>query len=246
MTIDTNPRAVLGGNHPPEATPFERAEKEIGDLYDEAKLWLDGAAVEGEEVAGGLSNLLNLLRGAEKAADAAREAEKKPFLEAGRAVDAKFGPVIKRAKLAQDGCKKALAPWLEQKEAEKRAAAEVARREAEEKARAAEAAIRAASAANLEEREKAEALVKDAKRAEAKASKAEHDTAKAVGGIGRAVSLRPTYTPVLVDVKEALRHYWTAEHDEIVSLLNSLAARDVRAGARSIPGFDVIEEKKAV
>lgn len=244
--IAENPRAVIGGNMPPEPTPYEKAETEIGNLYDEAKLWLDGAVIATQGQADDIANLLNMLRAAEKKADEARKVEKEPHLEAGRAVDAKFKPLLERAKLATDGCKKALAPWLAKLEAEKAAKAEAARKEADEKRKAAEDAIRAAQAADLAEREKAEALLKEAKKADAAASRAEKDTAKAGGATGRAISLRTEYRPVLVNEMAARRHYYETAHDELLAFLQSLAERDVRAGKREIPGFNVISEQKAV
>lgn len=241
-----NPRAVMGGNMPPEPTPYEQAEKDIGNLYDEAVQYLDGEPVNSQGVADDIANLLNMLRAAEKKAEEARKAEKEPHLEAGRAVDAKFKPLLERAKQAGEACKKAIAPWLAKLEAEKRAAAEKARQEAEEKRRIAEEAIRARDAANLEQAAAAEALLKEAKKAEAAASRAEKDGAKAGNGIGRAVSLRTEYRPVLVDELAARRHYYETRHAELLAFLQSLAEQDVRAGKREIPGFDIITEQKAV
>jgi hypothetical protein len=71
-------------------------------------------------------------------------------------VDATYKPLLERAKRMQVGLKAALAPWLHQREAEQRAAAEAARREAEQARLAAAEALRQADAANLTEREAAE------------------------------------------------------------------------------------------
>ena len=245
--FEPNPRASIGGNMPPEPTPFEKADAEVSKLYDEAKLWLDGAKVDSQPLADGIANLLNMLRAAEKSADAARKAEKEPHDKAAKAVDAKFKPILEKAKLATDACKKALTPWLAHLEAEKAAKAEAARREAEEKRRAAEEAIRARDAANLEQTASAEALLKEAQKAERAASRAENDTAKAGhGALGRAVSLRTVHTPVMTDPRAAVLHYWTANRDEMVALLQTFAERDVRAGKREIPGFEIRTEQKAV
>ena len=45
MDVDANPRAVIGDNVPPEPTPFDLSWAEITDLFDEAKLWMDGEPV---------------------------------------------------------------------------------------------------------------------------------------------------------------------------------------------------------
>ncbi|WP_188260828.1 hypothetical protein [Azospirillum tabaci] len=242
-----NPRAVIGSNGAPEPTPFEKSEAEVSKLYDEAALWLDGATVDSQELADGIANLLNMIRAAEKAADAARKADKEPHLKAGQAVDAAYKPILEKAKLATDACKKALAPWLEKLEAEKRAAAEKARQDADEKRRAAEAAIRARDAANLEQAAAAEALLKEAQKAERAATKAENDGAKAGNGqFGRAVSLRTIHAPVMTDPRAAVLHYWAANRDEMTAILQGFAERDVRAGKRDIPGFEIRTEQKAV
>lgn len=238
--------ATIGHNNPPPPTPYEQAEKEITDLYGEATLWLDGAVVDNQDLADGLGNLLNLIRAAEKKADTARKEEKQPHMDAAKAVDDKYRPLIEQAKRATDGCKAALAPWLAKVEAEKRAREEAARREAEEKARLAREALQSADVFNLAEREHAESLVKAAKKAEAKAKAAAKDGAKAGGAIGRVATLRTTYTPVLTDAREAIRHYWLANNAEIIELLRELAAKDVRAGKREIPGFRIEEQTTVV
>lgn len=240
----------IGHNMPPEPTPFEKARDRIDELYDEAKLWLDGKPVDSPEVADGLANMLSLLRTAHNAADEARKAENEPFDKAKAEVQARYAPLIADTKavkgktvLAQEIIKKALAPWLAKVEAEKRAAAEAARREAEEKQRAAQEAMRATQAADLAAREEAERLLKEANKADKAAGRAERDTARTGGGMGRAVSLRTRYVPVLADPVLAARHYWQERRADMEALLMQLASEDVRAGKRDIPGFEIREER---
>lgn len=237
---------MIGHNNPPEPTPFELAKEKVDTVCMEARHWLDGAAVNDEKTAGSVSNLLNLLRDAEKKAEAARKEEKQPYLDAGRTIDAKYKELTDQVELAVGACKKALQPWLIAQEAKKKEEAERARREADEKARAAQEALRATAAESLVEKEKAEALYKEAKKAEKVALSAAKETAKADGGIGRAVSLRTEYVPVLTDEKAAARHYWTTDKHSFLDLLKTLASRDVRMGKREIPGFEIKEEKRAV
>ncbi|MBF9233955.1 hypothetical protein [Microvirga alba] len=237
--------ATIGHNNPPEPTPFDLAESSILGLFDEAKHWLDGEGVNSEADANGVSKLLDMIRKAKKVADEARAEEKRPHDEAAKEVQEKYKPLLTRCDLASDACKKALAPWLEKLEAEKRAKAEAARKEADEKARIAQEAIRAAQATDLAAREEAEALIKEAKRAEVAATRAENDKAHAKGG-ARAVTLRTTYRPTLTNGVEAARHYWAVRREECEAFFLSLAEKDVRAGKHTIPGFDVVEEKAAV
>lgn len=250
MNADLNPRAVIGANNPPLSL-FEKAQQETDAIYGEAKNWLDGAKVDSPDLADGIGKLLNMLRATEKSVDWARTEEKRPFDEGAKEVQARYKPLLDRLKLASDGCKSSLAPWLTKLEDEKRAAAEKARKEAEEKAAAAQAALRAADVANLEARAAAEELVKQAKKAESAANRAESDTAKASGGAGRAVSLRTSYHAEVTDYTAAARHFWKACPDEMRQFVQKLADDAVRTagkGAESItiPGVTIRVEKKAV
>ena len=244
--METQAAATIGHNQPPEPTPYEKVRDEIEELYTEAAGWLDGVAIETKGQADGVSTLINLIRDARKTADESRKLENEPYDTGKAEVQARYNPLLKRCDLAVDACKKAIAPWLEKEKAAKEAIAAKARAEAEEKQRIAEAAIRKASLDNLAEREKAEALLKDAKKAETEAKRAERDTAKAGMGIGRATSLRTTWRPVMTDPLAAIRHYWVQDQKAVALFLLTLAESDVRNGKREIPGFSVIEERVAV
>lgn len=242
-----NPRVVVGNNNPP--SPFEEAERKINDLYDEAKNWLDGAKVESQGVADEVGKLLNMLREAVNEADAARVKENEPFDEGKAVVQAKYAPLIADTKkqkgkaiLAIEGCKAALAPWLAKLRAEQEAAAKKAREEAEAKAAAAQAALRSADVSNLEEREKAEVLIQDAKKAERIATSTEKATAKVSGGGGRAISMTTTRVPVVKDYAAAARYLWTDPVGKVA--LTEAIDRFVRQAANplSIPGVEMVEE----
>lgn len=244
MADGNNPRVVLGNNNPP-ADALGAFTTHITDLRLEAGNWLDGSPIENQAQADEVSRLLDELRRARKDADAARAEEKKPHDDQAKAVQAKWKPLLDTADLAADGCKKALAPWLQKVEEQQRAAAEAARREAERQAEEARAALAAAAGNDIAAREEAEALVTQAKAAERAASKAEQERPQAHGG-ARATSLRTSYEPVLTNGVEAARHYWTAERDACEAFFLSLAQKDVRAGKRQIPGFEIREERHVV
>jgi hypothetical protein len=65
---------------------------------------------------------------------------------------------------------------------------------------------------------------------------------RAVTGNG----LRSSYRAVPSDLGAAASHYWKVRRADFQNFLEQLAAEDVRRGVRSIPGFDVIEEKTAI
>jgi hypothetical protein len=237
--------APAGHNNPPEPTAFDAFTAHIGDLFGEAKNFLDGQGIQSEAEATAVSSLLDQIRKAGKDADKARAEEKKPHDDAAKAVQSKWKPLLDRADLAVDTCKKVLAPWLAAKEAEARAAAEAARREAEEAARVAQEAMRQTSVTDLAAREEAEALVKAADKANAAANKAEKARPQAAGG-SRATTLRTHYRPELVNASDALRHYVATNPEAIKACLLSLAETDVRRSIRTIPGFTIHSEQTVV
>lgn len=235
----------IGANHPPPEDPFGAFDTHLSDLLGEARNFLDGAGVNSEGEAEAVSKLLDLIRTAGKDADKARAAEKRPHDDAGKAVQAKWKPLLDRAEIAVDACKKALTPWLQKKAAEQAAAAEVARREADARAAAAAGAMRQADATDLTAREAAEALVTDARLAEADATRAEKARPQAAGG-ARATTLRTSYRAEMTDAREALRHYLATQPDAIKASLQQLADADLRRAIRTIPGFTIHAEQTVV
>jgi hypothetical protein len=240
-----NPRIFQGANNPPEPSPFEGFDIHLTDLFEEAKNFLDGSGVNSDAEAEAVSKLLDMIRTAAKDADKARAAEKKPHDDAGKAVQAKWKPLLDRADMAVNTCKRVLAPWLTKKEAEARAVAEEARREAEARQAAAAEAVRQADLNDFAARDAAEALVKDAKKANADANRAEKARPQAAGG-ARATTLRSYFTAELTDARSALAHYVATNPEAIKACLQGLADTDVREGKRQIPGFTVHEEKRVV
>src|SRR5690349_4076026 len=106
VLADINPRAVIGGNNPPPS-PFEIAQKAVEDIYGEASMWLDGATVDSQELADGIGNLASELRKARKLADETRKIENKPFDDGKAEVQARYKPLLDKADLAIEACKKA-------------------------------------------------------------------------------------------------------------------------------------------
>ncbi|UHC16036.1 hypothetical protein LRS73_26755 [Methylobacterium currus] len=244
--------AAPGHNNPPAPTPFELSRDEIESLCGEARHWLDGAGVKTAAEADGVAKLLNLLRTAIKRADERRIAEAKPHDEAKAEIQARYGALIQdnksgkgKAVLAAEACRAALTAWLERQEAEKQAAATEARRVADERAREAALALQLSKPSDLEDREHAEDLAQEARRAEAAAGRAEKDRAVARGG-ARAVTLRTTYRAEVTDATAFARWAWVNCRDEIDTALADIASRQVAAGTRNIPGVAIHEDRKAV
>jgi len=237
--------ASIGHNNPPEPTPYDKCVEDVEAYYNEAKSWLDGDPIDSEPLADGVSKLLDSLRKLSKEVDACRKEEAKPFDDGKKEVQERYNPLLEKCKTAQDVCKKALTPWLEKLDAEKRAKEEAARKEAEEKRAAAQEEMRKAQeSADLEARERAEAMAKEAKKAEAAADRASKDKAHAKGG-ARAVGLRTVYEPEITDPVAAARHFWTVRRTQMDEFILTLARQEVDKGIRNIPGVVVHERKVA-
>lgn len=245
--------AQMGDNRPP--TPFEAISDKIQELYREAEMWLDGEPISTQGQADDLSNLKNMIREAEKEAEALRKEEVKPFDEGKKAVQDRYNPLIGKTTkikgktvLAVEMIGDALKPWLAKLAAEQAERERIAREEAEAKRRAAEEAARKAQAEadSLAAREARERAIAEAEEAEKAAKKVERDKPKTGGGIGRSTHLRTEYHPMLQNLEMALMHYLATRRGDVENFILGLAAADIRAGNHNIPGIETIEDQKVV
>lgn len=241
LSTTGNDRIKPGGN----LSPFDAISLKIDELYDEAKNWADGEPIANQDIADAVTAIYDALHEAGKEAEALRVEEVKPLDEAKAAIQAKFHPLIGDTKagkgkvvLGKAALNALLTDWRAEVKRQKDAAALKARLEAEEEARKAQEDMQA-SAGDLEARERAEEQLALAKEAERFASKLEK---RADTGNG----LRTVWLPELTDLNAAIKHYWSAKRDRFETLVTELAAEDVRAGKRAIPGFTIHETKKAI
>lgn len=243
--------APLGHNNPPEPTPLEAHTSNIEDLYAEAGMWLDGAAIENQGQADEVTRLYDMLDKAAKAADKQRAAEKKPHDDAAKAVQAVWKPLVDKADRAAKAAKTVLGKWMVAEQQRLHREAEEARKAAEAEAERARAEhLAAAQTGDLNAIEAAEQSIADAKAAERAATRA--DKAKPLAkaeGMSRALGLRTVWSAALSDepnaAQQLAKHYWQTRNAEVVEFYLSLARRDVTAGARAIPGIAITSEQVA-
>lgn len=176
-----------------------------------------------------LRNRLNELSGQ---ADKIRVKEKEPHLTAGKAVDEKWQPLVKKAKAGADEVKGAIVAWETEKLRRQR---ELERQQAEE-LRQQEEAHRAAEAAGAAPDANAEAEVA---------------LAPAPAPAPAPTPIQPTYGKAAsVSVKLVVQQVtdWKAlalymlEHPDMKAMLTTLAQRALDAGRTNIPGITT-EEK---
>jgi len=238
--------ARIGHNKP----PFDLSKELIESLYEEAKNWCDGDPIENQQQADMVQKLLRDIQAAEKEADQRRKEEQEPFKTEIDAIQARYNELIGNNKSVKgltvraiEACKAALAPWLKKVDEENRRRAEEARKEAEEKQRAAMEAMRQRQ--SLEDSERAEQAVREAKEAEAEARRLANARASAKGA-GRAVTLRDYYEPEIVSETEFARYLWTAHREMMADFLNGAAVKLVAAGVHKMPGVVVHHDRRPV
>lgn len=242
--------AVVGHNGAP-VTPFDTIKTKVDDLRLEAGNWLDGAEIENQAQADEIGKMLDMVRRLKTEAEAAKTAEKKPFMDAANEVQARYNTLTGETK-AQTGLlitieqtiKATLSKWLRKVAAEQEAARQEALRiEREAAAKAQEAIAHTHDTSDIEDREAALRDVDVARQAAIDLAAANKQKAQAQGG-ERAIGLRTVYRPEIVKLSDALKHYWMDRPDAFTDLVMQFARDDIRAGKRSgIPGVDIISEQ---
>lgn len=189
----------------------------------------DYAKVESDEQAARAQSLRSRLLELSRTADKRREELKKPHFEAGKAVDAKWQPMVKAAKEVADAIAKAMGAWETAK----------ARKIAEEQRRAQEAMLREAEEARLAQ--------EAGKPAPAPTLALEPvptppPTTQVRGAYGRAAAVKVVNVAKRISDKDALlKHYLT--DDKLWIFLFDLAQKDIGKGF-TVPGIEVAEERK--
>lgn len=267
---DENPRAVIGGNMPPEETPVQQLdgraaiEAHVGDTLTEAANWADGVALVNQGQADDVARIHRMLQQAVSLVDDAAAKEKKPHNDALTEIGAwQNGYTAKGLKKTPDGkLTKALlatsnlsAGWLRKQDDERKArekiAADLALKAAQEAMALREEAKVTTDIAVLDRAEDALADARTLLRAADGLSK---ERVRSGGGDGmRAMSLRSVWTAEIDGPGGwalAYGHYKTQPEfmDEFRALIQRWADRDARneaARGRGVPGFKFNEAKVA-
>lgn len=240
--------AAIGHNRPPaydeEAVAALLAEAER--IADAAGEWAK-AKIETETKAGELKDFLDAARKRLKEIDKRRTEDKKPHLEAGKAVDAAYKRITDVIERAGTLAKAPLEAYLKEQqkiaEERRRAEQEAARKAAEEAERERQIAERNANAAAMVEAEEKAAQAAAAQKAAEAERKLKVSSATGTGS--KSTSLRTVRSARITNINQAMLHY--RGHSDLIDCITRLANADVRAakGAQiTIPGIEVIEEQK--
>ena len=232
--------ADMGHNNPPE--PIEALKEKLALYKEGAEAFGPVTEANAQEYRDHIGYGVKLA----KEIDGQRETEKKPHLEAGRAVDAAYKPLLETVEATQKKLKAPLQSFIVEREKEaKRIADEKAKalREAEEAARKAaeepeEDPFLAATAPTVD----LAAAKVEAKVAELQVSAASR-VSSAAGGFN-ATSLKTVRKANVTDYAALIAHY--ASHYEVKDAALKLANADIRhaKGAPiTIPGVEIVEER---
>lgn len=208
--------------------------EEIADQIESALAGKDAyAKITDDATASKALSLRNRLNELSNKADKIREEAKAPHLAAGKAVDAKWQPLVKKAKSGADEVKAAIAAWETEKLRRQR---EIERQQAEELRRQEEArrAVEAAGDASVAEREPVAAV--------APAPAAAPTPIQPTYGKAASVSVKLVVTDVTD--WQALAIYM-CDHPTCQDTLRTLAQKAVDAGRTNVPGI-ITEERAAV
>lgn len=255
----------MGHNSGATDDTFEKLLAREAELKQTGNLWLANTnAIQDQETADALSGFLKQVTLLRSDADAARKNEKQPHLDAARAVDEKWNPLIKRADKTKELLEPRLKAWLQKKRREQeeearrqREEAERKRREAEEAQRKAEELVRAAEAGQLSDTtdvigniQRAEEAAREAAAAEKAAKEAAAAKVLAggqytVNGRKKSTSLR-THTVISVtDLKACAAYLVKIKAPEIIEACEKAARRLHRANPEApIPGTTVTTEER--
>lgn len=258
---DQNPRAVIGGNNPPEETPAAA----VAPKWDAVKLHLDdlldlvrgvtGIEIADQANADQVGKLLRDLQDGAKIADQARVAEKAPLDEAAKEIQDRYNEYIAPLKnktpglvsKAEAALKNQIGAWLKKLDDARVEREKVAKEAADKAAAEALAAHQAAKTSDdLDQIDAAEDLMAAAEAASIELRQIEKSKAQVKGDF-RAIGLRSIWKPVRIEGEggKALSHYAKTQPARVIAFIEQLAAEDVKAGIRSIPGFNIVAEKVA-
>lgn len=205
--------------------------EEIADAAKQAAEWLKSNKIAAKVTADMAANMRARLLDLAKKADKERDEKKRPHLEAGRAIDAEYKPLVEAATSAANTIRDALTQWMRAEEAKQRAEAEAARKAEQERLEKERAALIAANpiAEFTEEQPLPLAPVEPPK-------------VQAGGQAGRKAGLRTVTRFELTDYAAALAH--VKDHKDVVAAVEKACFAMAKAGA-DVPGVKRIEERVA-
>lgn len=241
-------KAGIGHNKGPvfDTEVVEAFAAEATEIADAASEW-GGIEITTETKAGELKDFLDTARAKLKEIEERRKAEKQPFLDAGREIDAAFkkitGVIERAGKIAKAPLEAYLREQQRIADEKRRAEQEAVRKAAEEAERERLIAERNRNAAAMAEAEEKRREAEEAAKAAEQERRAR--VASATGTGANRTGLRTVRSARISNINQAMLHY--RGHTDLAECITRLANADIRAAkgaAIAIPGIEIIEEQK--
>lgn len=229
---DMNPRAIIGGNSPPD--PIDAICAQFESERTEAENWLDGTPVESEGQMKAVDALRKSMREFRLGLESGQKSATVPLYDAYKAEGARWKPSIEDAQRIEKGLVALVDGFKKKLAAEKEAADRAARAVAARKMREAEEAARIANAADIEAQRAAAAAQREAEEAQRRAVAASKDTVK---------GLRTVTRYEIIDIRDAL--HWIAKNDKdaMTAFVEDYVRRNHKTS--TITGVRVWQDKEA-
>ena len=212
---DTNTRAVIGGNSPPD--PIEVVTAQYDDIISEAQNWSDGESVTDEAQMNAVDELIKGFKTYRADLTKAAKERTDPLHKAWKSEVAAVKVYTDDADLLQRTLVAAVAPFKAKLAAEKEAARKAAWQAAQDAEREANAKAAAADTANIEAQREAAQAQAAAMEARKTASAAQKDTVK---------GLRTVHYHDIADMRALVNWIATNDKPAMAAFAEAYAARN--------------------
>lgn len=204
---------------------------EIVDAADRAFKWVESTEIKNKVGADTCANMRQRLLDLAKKADKERDEKKRPHLEAGRAIDAEYKPLVEQATQAANALRDELTKWMRAEEAKARAEAEAKRKAEQERIEKERAELL-----------KANPIAEFTEEPPLPLAPIEPPKVQAGGQAGRKAGLRTVVRFEIDDYAAALEA--VKDHPDVRDAVQKAAVQRAKTGI-AIPGLKRIEEKVA-
>jgi len=212
---DTNTRAVIGGNSPPD--PIEVVTAQYDDIISEAQNWSDGESVTDEAQMNAVDELIKGFKTYRADLTKAAKERTDPLHKAWKSEVAAVKIYTDDADLLQGTLVAAVAPFKAKLAAEKEAARKAAWQAAQDAEREANAKAAAADTANIEAQREAAQAQAAAMEARKTASAAQKDTVK---------GMRTVHYHDIADMRALVNWIATNDKPAMAAFAEAYAARN--------------------
>ena len=212
---DTNTRAVIGGNSPPD--PIEVLTAQYDDIISEAQNWSDGESVTDEAQMNAVDELIRGFKTYRADLTKAAKERTDPLHQAWKSEVAAVRVYTDDADLLQRTLVAAVAPFKAKLAAEKEAARKAAWQAAQDAEREANAKAAAADTANIEAQREAAQAQAAAMEARKTASAAQKDTVK---------GMRTVHYHDIADMRALVNWIATNDKPAMAAFAEAYAARN--------------------